>query len=96
MRFEWDEEKSGLNERKHGVTFEEARSVFYDDTALLYDDPDHSEDEERFLLLGPSVLGRVLVVVHCCREEGDVIRIISARKATRREQDAYLEHGGAG
>lgn len=95
MRFEWDEEKSRLNERKHGVTFEEGRSVFHNDSALVYDDPDHSEREERFLLLGPSILGRVLVVVHCCREDGDVIRIISARRATRREQDAWLTHGGA-
>ncbi len=95
MRFEWDDGKSRSNEKKHGVSFEEARSVFYEENALLYDDPDHSDEEQRFLLLGPSATGRVLVVVHCCREDGDVIRVISARKATRRERDAYLVQGGA-
>lgn len=94
MRFEWNEDKRRLNEQKHGVTFEEARTVFYSDNALLFDDPDHSE-EGRFLLLGPCMVGRVLVVVHCCREDGDIIRIISARKATRREEKAYLKQGGA-
>jgi uncharacterized protein len=95
MRFEWNEDKRRLNEQKHGVTFEEAKSVFYSDNALLFDDPDHSEEEERFLLLGPSAVGRVLVVVHCCREDGDVIRVISARKSTRSEENAYLRQGGA-
>lgn len=88
MRFEWDECKAEDNRRKHGVGFEEASTVFYEDAALLYDDPDHSEDERRFLLVGPSARQRLLVVAHCYREE--VIRVISARPATRRERSAFL------
>ena len=94
MRFEWDEDKSRANLKKHGVTFVEAQSVFYEDGALLFDDPDHSQEEQRYLLVGPSVRGRVLVVVHCCREENDVLRIISARQATRKEQEAFRSQGG--
>jgi hypothetical protein len=89
MRFEWDPRKCAANRRKHGVGFEEAESVFFDDTATLYDDPDHSADEERFLLLGLSARLRVLVVAHCAREGGEVIRIISARRATRPETEVY-------
>ncbi len=85
MRFEWDEEKSQANQKKHSVTFEEAQSVFFDENALLFDDPDHSEEEQRYLLLGFSVRIRVLLVVHCVREKEDVIRLISARRATRKE-----------
>jgi hypothetical protein len=87
MRFEWDEAKNAANQKKHGVAFEEAQTVFFDDDAILYDDPDHSEDEERFLLVGVSVALRVLVVVHCVRED-EAIRIISARRATKREGSA--------
>ncbi len=94
MHFEWDKAKAGQNEQKHGVTFLEAKSVFYEETALLFDDPDHSEREQRYLLLGPSAVGRILVVVHCCRGDGDVIRIISARRATSRERDFYRNQGG--
>ena len=89
MRFEWDEKKDIANKRKHRVTFLEAQSVFFDERAILFDDPGHSGVEVRFLLLGLSMSFRGLVVVHCLREDGDVIRIISARKATLRECKAY-------
>ncbi|MBW7923740.1 MAG: BrnT family toxin [Burkholderiaceae bacterium] len=89
LRFEWDEAKAAANAKKHGVTFEEARSVFFDYRARLIDDPDHSEDEERFILLGLSGTLRLLVVCHCYRSKGNLIRIISARKATARESRSY-------
>lgn len=89
IRFEWDEKKNRQNIRKHGVSFEEAQSVFLDDHAKRFYDPDHSEDEERFLMLGVSFTLRILVVCHCYRERDDVIRIISARKATRQEGKHY-------
>ena len=87
--FEWDPAKAAVNLRKHGVSFEDAQTVFADERARLIDDPDHSEDEERFVLLGLSSTLRLLVVAHCYRAEGNVIRIVSARKATREEQAAY-------
>ncbi len=93
MHFEWNETKSRTNEKKHGVTFDEASTAFYDDNAILFNDPDHSGGEDRFLLLGVSVRVRVLVVVHCYRENDEVIRIISARKATSSEQVAYGSQG---
>ena len=89
LRFEWDATKSASNRRKHGVSFEEARTVFYDDDALLLDDPDHSEDEARFVLLGMSSALRMLLVCHCYRGQDRCIRIISARKASRQEQRQY-------
>ena len=89
MRFEWDQRKNAANRRKHGVSFEEAATVFADEHALLIADPDHSEDEDRFVLLGLCSLLRMLVVCHCYREGEDVIRIISARKATRSERLQY-------
>jgi len=89
LRFEWDPRKAADNLRKHGVSFEDAESVFADERARLIDDPDHSGDEDRFLLLGLSSSLRLLVVAHCYREAGGVIRIISARKATREEQRFY-------
>jgi uncharacterized protein len=89
LRFEWDENKNRLNRKRHGVSFPEAQTVFLDDNALLIDDPDHSVDEVRFLLLGLSSSLRLLVVCHCVREAGNVIRIISARKADRSERKAY-------
>ena len=89
LRFEWDPSKSSANRRKHGVTFEEARTVFFDERARLIDDPDHSEQEDRFVLLGMSASLRVLVVCHCYRSAGNVIRIISARKATKAEARFY-------
>ena len=90
LRFEWDERKSAANERKHGVSFEEAKSVFVDERAKLISDPDHSEDEDRFVLLGVSGALRLLLVCHCYRGDGNVIRIISARKASARESKSYL------
>lgn len=89
LHFEWDRRKAAANEKKHGVGFEEAKSVFSDERAKLIDDPDHSEEEDRFILLGLSSTLRVLVVCHCYREEGNVIRIISARKATAKESKFY-------
>jgi uncharacterized DUF497 family protein len=88
IRFEWDPRKARSNEKKHGVSFEEARSVFFDEQALLLEDPQPLQEEERFILLGVSASIRLLVVVHALRER-DVIRIISARKATRLETREY-------
>ena len=93
LRFEWDPKKSASNKRKHGVSFQEAQSVFFDDSAVEYPDPAHSDAENRFLLLGRSIQLRVLVVCHCYRESEDLIRIISARKATPRERGAYTHRG---
>lgn len=89
LRFEWDPRKNRANQRKHGVSFDEAESVFADDWAVLLDDPDHSATEDRFLLLGLSASLHTLVVFHCYREAEDTIRIISARKATRSERREY-------
>ena len=89
LRFEWDVRKANANAKKHGVTFEEAKSVFIDERAKLIDDPDHSEKEDRFVLLGFSSALRLLLVCHCYRLEGNVIRIISARKANGRESNSY-------
>jgi len=91
MRFEWDERKNTANKQKHGIPFEEAASVFYDDYARFKSDPDHSESEERFLLLGVSSRLKILVVFHCYREEDEVVRIISAREATTNEKQDYME-----
>ena len=90
--FVWDECKDRQNQKKHGVSFEEAQSVFFDDAAREFFDPDHSEVEERFLLVGRSYRLRVLLICHCYRESESVIRIISARRATNRERTVY--HGG--
>lgn len=90
-RFEWDPRKNAANKRKHSVSFEEAQTAFADDHALLLDDPDHSEAEDRFILLGLSAAFRVLVVVHAYREQTDTIRIISVRKATKTERTQYDE-----
>ncbi len=89
LRFEWDHAKAVANKRKHGVSFEEAQTIFLDESAMLIDDPDHSRAEERFLLIGLSTGLRTLTVSHCYRKAEDVIRIISARKATRKERGAY-------
>ena len=89
MRFEWDSSKAASNAKKHKVTFEVAKTVFYDDFAIQFFDEEHSFDEERFLLLGMSSDARLLLVCHCEREDGDVIRIISARKATESEAQNY-------
>lgn len=91
LRFEWDEAKSSANERKHGVSFEEAQTAFADDQGLLIHDPDHSDHEDRFVLLGLSSSLRALVVCHCYRSGGEVVRLISARKANRRELLFYSQ-----
>ena len=89
MRFEWDPAKASANIKKHRVSFEEAQTVFYDDFAVQFFDDEHSADEERFIMLGMSSGARLLVVCHCERADGEVIRIISARKATRNEAKFY-------
>lgn len=89
LRFEWDPNKDRLNRRKHGVSFREAQTVFFDEHARLIDDPDHSDVEDRFVILGLSSALRALVVCHCYRRGGDVIRIISARKADPGERADY-------
>lgn len=88
MTFEWDENKNQINQRKHGISFEEAKTVFYDEQALLEYDELHSADEDRFRILGCSGKGNILLVVHCIRDE-TVIRIISSRKATATEKAGY-------
>jgi len=89
LRFQWDPRKEHANRAKHRVSFEEAETAFADEHALVMSDPDHSADEERFVLLGLSSRLRELVVCHCYRSGGDVIRIISARKANRQERETY-------
>jgi len=87
--FEWDNEKNRINQKKHRISFEEAESVFYDDNAIQFWDEDHSDAEDRFLLLGRSFKMRILLIVHCYREQESIIRIISARKATKNESEHY-------
>ena len=89
LRFEWDPKKAASNLRKHKVSFEDAQTVFSDERALLINDPDHSEEEERFVLLGLSSTMRLLVVIHCYRAADNVIRLISARKADAEERSLY-------
>jgi len=91
IRFDWDEKKAESNLKKHGISFSEAQSVFDDDAARLIPDPDHSKGEERFILLGISCSLKILVVVHCYRDQDSVIRLISARKATKSEAKQYKE-----
>ncbi|MBL7094654.1 BrnT family toxin [candidate division KSB1 bacterium] len=89
IAFEWDKNKNILNQKKHGITFEEAKTVFYDDNARLIHDPDHSLNEDRFILLGLSTNFRILTVIHTYRKNDEIIRIISARKATKNETKHY-------
>ena len=90
IQFEWDSRKAASNLKKHGVSFDEAKSVFFDEFAIQFYDPDNSElEDDRFLLLGLSHNSRILLVCHCERDSGDTIRIISARKATKRERKFY-------
>jgi len=89
IHFNWDSKKNIINQKKHGVSFEEATSVFFDEEALIIDDPDHSVQEDRFIILGVSVNANLLVVCHCYRENDTIIRIISARKATKTETVFY-------
>ena len=91
IRFQWDENKNSINKKKHKVSFEEAATVFYDEEALMIPDTEHSEQEERFLVLGESTRSNLLVVCHCYRESETVIRIISARKATKTEKRQYID-----
>ncbi len=91
LEFEWDKSKETANIKKHGVSFEEARGAFYDEGAIQFYDPDHSDEEDRFILLGISLKPQVLVVCHCFRESETVVRIISARKADKGEERAYRE-----
>ena len=89
LEFEWDTNKNKENIKKHKISFEEAKEVFYDDNAILFDDPDHSDYEERFLIIGRINNLNIYVVSHCYRENDGVIRIISARKATKNERETY-------
>lgn len=89
IKFQWDENKNSINRRKHHISFEEAQTVFADVDALIIDDPDHSEQEERFIIMGFSLRANLLVVCHCYRDNDSVIRIISARKATSKEARQY-------
>ena len=89
IKFEWDVAKATSNQKKHGVSFEEAESVFYDEFAVQFYDEENSESEDRFLMLGFSGEARILIVCHCEREKGKTIRIISARKATKHESAYY-------
>lgn len=91
IKFQWDENKNQINQKKHKISFEEAKTVFYDAEALVIDDPEHSAEEERFIILGLSQKANLLVVCHCYRESDTTIRIISARKATTSETKQYHE-----
>ena len=91
LRFEWDPKKDAINRKKHGISFEDAKAVFYDEFAILFDDPDHSTDEDRFLIIGEIESEQICIVSHCYRSNDNVIRIISARKATKSEQRIYHE-----
>ena len=90
LEFSWDNRKNKQNKKKHGISFEEAQTVFFDENAVEFYDPDHSEKENRFIMLGLSYRLLILVVCHCLRKDDSEIRIISARKATKREQKVYL------
>jgi len=90
MIFTWDDNKNISNKRKHGLSFEEAQTVFFDENAIEFDDPDHSINEERFILLGLNQNLKVLIVCHCYRSNESEIRIITARKATKKEQIVYF------
>jgi len=89
LKFEWDAKKNKTNTKKHGVSFEEAQTSFYDEYAIQFFDPEHSETEDRFLLLGTSFKSKTLVVSHCFREKEAKVRIISARKADKSEEEVY-------
>jgi uncharacterized DUF497 family protein len=91
IEFSWDARKARENIRKHKVPFEEASTVFYDESAIEFFDPEHSINEERFLMLGLSGRLRIMVVCYCLRKEGSEIRIISARKATKKEEKVYIQ-----
>ena len=90
LRFSWDNRKNKANQKKHGISFDEAQTVFFDENAVEFIDPDHSKNKNRFIMLGLSYRLRILVVCHCLRKNDTEIRIISARKATKKEQKIYL------
>ena len=92
ITFEWDAAKASLNKKKHKISFDEAKTVFSDENAIVIHDPEHLDNEERFVILGLSAIVRLLVVCHCFRDKDSIIRIISARKATKSESTQY--HGG--
>ncbi len=94
MHFEWDPNKNEINKKKHGLSFDEAKTVFYDEYAVLFDDPDHSAEEDRFLILGISQRENLCIVSHCYRGDDEIIRIISARKATKSETAFYTSNRG--
>lgn len=96
LKFEWDKQKNKINWEKHKISFEEAQTVFYDESAIVIDDPDHSREEDRFIILGLSTKANLLVVCHCYRASDTVIRIISARKATTTETQQYRDFNGMG
>lgn len=87
--FDWNYCKNETNKKKHGISFEEAKTAFFDERAVVFDDPEHSEKEDRFLLLGMSENANLCIVCHCYRESDTVIRLISARKATKKESERY-------
>ena len=89
LEFEWDKKKDKVNAKKHGVSFDEARTVFFDEQAIQFYDPEHSDEEDRFILLGTSFTLKTLVVCHCFREDETKVRIISARKADTEEEQVY-------
>jgi len=89
LRFSWDNQKDKSNKKKHGISFKEAQTIFFDEKAVEFFDPDHSESENRFIMLGLSYRLRVLVVCHCLRKSESEVRIISARRATKKEQKVY-------
>ena len=91
VKFEWDKNKNELNQKKHKISFEEAKTVFYDEEALLIDDPEHSQEEARFIILGLSKRANLLVVCHCYRASETVIRIIFAKKKKKNETKQYYE-----
>lgn len=90
ITFEWNASKASVNKKKHGIDFDEAKTVFYDENAKVIHDSEHSNNEERFAILGLSVVARMLVVIHCYRKNNGIIRIISARKATKKESMQYM------
>ncbi len=91
INFEWDENKNEINKKKHGLSFETAQEVFYDEFAVVFDDPDHSVGEERFLIIGMTESSKICIVSHCYRNSDNIIRLISAREATKKEKKIYQE-----
>ncbi len=91
ITFTWDENKNEINKKKHGLSFEEAKEVFGDENAILFDDPDHSIEEDRFLIIGAIKSTKICIVSHCYRDDDEVIRLISAREATKNERRIYQE-----